>query len=296
MKHISNALYNSPWLITPEKLSEIEAVVRAKIETGSGLDFEARSGRSDDRDSGYKLIDGVAVIPIHGAITARPTLFSTYSGGTSCADIQSALYEAIDDGKVESILLDIDSPGGEVIGIPEVGAAIASANKKKPIHAHANYMAASAAYWLGSQANSFSVAPSGQVGSVGVVMMHREQSQRDIKEGLTTTVIRSGSHKAELNPYEKLSVEAREYLQSISDQIYGDFLEAVSIGRGVSIETVEREFGQGRVKFAKEALKSKMVDRIETFDSLLGQLTGKSKTRRERSMSAELVAMGLPTR
>lgn len=216
---------------------------------------------------------GVAVIPIHGVITYRPSVWSEYFGGCTVLRVQHLIRGALADPSVRAIVLDIDSPGGTVDGVDELAAEIRAARTVKPLVAVANTFAASAAYWLASAAETIVGLPTSQVGSIGVYTMHEDISQWLDSLGVTVTVIAAGEHKAEALPYAALSEDARAHLQAGVDAAYGLFVAAVAEGRQVAAEVVRGEpFGQGRVYSAKEAKKRGLIDRVGTFDSVIAKL------------------------
>lgn len=207
-----------------------------------------------------------AVIPIRGVITRRPTLMSLFFGlrGGSVQEISDQLRAALTDRSVGSIVLNIDSPGGSVDGIPELADEIYAARKQKPITALVDTTAASAAYWLASQASRIVVTPSGAVGSIGVYGLHIDQSRALDAAGITPTlIISTGSpHKVEENPLQPLSDDARASIQTRVDTFYGMFARDVARGRGVPVEQVRSNFGQGRMVLAADAVKHGMADAI----------------------------------
>ena len=96
--------------------------------------------------------------------------------GISTNAISGALRQVIDDPGVGSIVLDIDSPGGDVDGIDELASEIYQARKQKPITAVSNCLCASAAYYLASQASEIIASPSSLTGSIGVYILHEDDS------------------------------------------------------------------------------------------------------------------------
>jgi signal peptide peptidase SppA len=182
-------------------------------------------------------------------------------------------------------VLDIDSPGGSIAGITELAAEIRSARGAKPIVAVANTLAASAAYWLGSQADQFVVTPSGHVGSIGVYAVHQDVSKMLDEAGVKMTIVSAGPHKTEGNEFEPLTDEARAEIQARVDASYDQFVEDVAAGRNVPVATVRADFGGGRVLTARDALKAGMVDRVETLAQTI-QRVGRSASSARR-MSAE---------
>lgn len=275
----------TPWAILPAKLNTIMSVIEAKM---LGEDIRAAFEKPIQREfrEPYAVVDGVAVVPVMGTLLPRAGGLMAMSGLSSLQTIQSAIAEALADRSVNSILLEIDSPGGSVAGIPELAQMIFDARGEKPIHAIANTLMASAAYYLGSQADSISVAPSSQVGSIGVIMAHFDESKMWAQRGVKVSYITAGKYKAEGARTEPLSSEARAYLQSQVDATYDQFIEAVARGRSLSAEHVRKNFGEGRVFRAAQALEVGMVDRIETIHEAVERLSGKFQS---HSVSAEPV-------
>src|SRR5690606_37146136 len=131
----------------------------------------------------------IAVVPVRGMIEHRSSFFSEFLGGASIEALRAALRAALADPEVAAIVLDIDSPGGTVAGITELAAELRAARSVKPIYAVANTLAASAAYWLASQATEVVATPSATVGSIGVLVVHLDQSRALDQAGITPTII-----------------------------------------------------------------------------------------------------------
>lgn len=178
--------------------------------------------------------------------------------------IRSNLRRALADPNARTIDLVIDSPGGAVLGLPETAAAIRDANRIKPVRAFIPGIAASAAYWLASQASTVRITPSGQVGSVGVLDIHADITKSLENQGVKLTAITAGPHKAERAPFTPLSDDARASMQSGVDGWYAEFLRDVRRGRGARV-AANSDFGGGRMLTAKQALQAGMVDFIAAF-------------------------------
>lgn len=243
-----------------------------------------RPAKGSDRQSG----DGVAVIPIHGVIEQRESIWTEYGFGTSTEGIISRVNAAVADSAVKGIVLDIDSPGGTVPGVQEAADAIFEASHEKPIVAVANSLMASAAYWLGSAAGRIVAAPGSDIGSIGVYMAHIDISKALANDGVKVTIIKAGKYKAEGNPWEPLASEAVENWQSEVESIYRDFLASVAKARGVSVATVRSDYGQGRTMLAGDAMKAGMVDRVATLSAVISELGGNKMrgVRRTRQIDA----------
>ena len=215
-------------------------------------------------------------------------MLSAISGGTSTEQLGREIDSMAANPQVASIVLDVSSPGGSVAGVQEVGAKVREAAKQKPVIAVANAMAASAAYWIASQASEIVVTPSGQVGSIGVLMMHQDISRAADAEGITTTFIHAGKFKVEGNEFEPLESEARATLQAMVDSYYSDFVTAVAKGRGVGVADVREGFGQGRMVRAKQAVEARMADRVATLEDVISEQMNSRKRKRQRDHAARV--------
>ena len=214
----------------------------------------------------------IAVLSLAGTITQRSTVLSRIFGGTSTEEFRQALHAALVDRSVNHVVIDIDSPGGSVYGVDELAAEIYEARATKKVHAIANSLMASAAYWIGSSANDVSCTPSGEVGSIGVYGMHTDYSKFDAEAGIKTTLISAGRYKTEGNEFAPLSTDARSAMQRRVDSYYSMMVKAIARNRGISQTAVRDRFGEGRVLGARDALAVEMIDRIESLDEMLGRL------------------------
>lgn len=257
-KRIVEAVFAEYWAIQPEKMRAIVEFLSIKA-AGDDIEFSA-AARAEGTRSG-----GVAIIPVRGTIVQRANMLSEISGATSTEQIGGAVRAAVNDPDISSIILDIDSPGGSVYGVQELADEIYSLRGQKPIVAAANPLAASAAYWIASAADEITVTPSGEVGSVGVLAMHVDQSELNEKAGIKPTFVFAGDNKVEGNPHQPLSDDSLAFMQSRVNDYYQAFVGAVARNRGVSVDVVEDSFGQGRTFGAGQSQSVRMVDKIETL-------------------------------
>jgi HK97 family phage major capsid protein len=275
---ILRAVESARWAIQEEKLEEIVGLLEMAA-NGERLDKEvvrARFGRQAaavaERRAGPinpATATSVAVIPLHGTICHRAGMMAEWSGGTSCEAFAAAFDAALNHPDVRAIVIDIDSPGGTVEGVTELSARIFNGRGRKDIHAVVNPLCASAAYWIGSAADTVTITPSGRAGSIGCFTIHTDFSAALEKEGIRKTIIRYGPHKAEANPFTPLAPETEAELQSEMDEIGAMFENDVARNRGVPRSKVQKDFGGGRVLSARRALKAGMVDGIGTLEDVL---------------------------
>jgi len=291
-RHIIQAAMETPWAILPAKLEQIAGFLARKARGEQLSEAEIAAAVGDRQPGGAQVqrVGSVAVIPVLGTIAHRMEQFQSLSGpgGTSTNLLANRIREAAADPAVSSIILDIDSGGGAVGGVPELAELIMQLKQQKKIIAVASDFAASAAYWIAAAASEVVVTPSGQVGSIGVFMMHQDISKMAEMEGVKTTFVHAGPHKVEGNSFEPLSEEARASLQGKVDGYYEMFVKSVAQGRGVTPARVRADFGGGRMLLAKDALAAGMVDRIDTMDGTLERLLRKAAARAGGGPRAEI--------
>jgi signal peptide peptidase SppA len=183
---------------------------------------------------------------------------------TDYAAIRASVRRALADPSVKTVDLVIDSPGGSVLGLPETADAIHAANRVKPVRAFVTGIAASAAYWLASQASTITLTPSGEVGSVGVLDLHADISKSLDNAGVKITAVTAGEHKTERAPFTPLSDDAKAHMQTSVNEWYGEFLGAIRRGRGARVSATSK-YGGGRMLGAREALSSGLVDFVSSL-------------------------------
>lgn len=204
---------------------------------------------------------GTLVIPVRGSLIADfPYQAGVYATGYEY--IAAAVQRGVTDPTIKSILLDVNSPGGMVRGCSECGLAIADAAKSKPVLAYAADMMASAAYWLGSQATSIHVSNTGEVGSIGVITGHFDESEWLKSWGVKYTPIFAGERKADGSPYLPLTDEAKAGIQKRINHIYAEFISAVAAGRKIDGNDVRNT--QAAMFPAREAVRNGLADVIST--------------------------------
>lgn len=258
------------WAIRPEALENLFDTMRGFWSNDSGFNAAISQYRSrDPQEKDYEVSNGVALIQVRGPISKGSTFFSFMFGGTSTGRLELAVRSALEDGGVQAIVLDIDSPGGTIPGLESLGTMIFEARQQKPIVAFADGTMASGAYWLGSAAQEVIVAGTSQIGSIGVLMVHYDFSEEDRKMGLKRTYLTAGKYKAMGNSGEPLSSEARQYFQGHLDYFYGVFVDTVARNRGVDSVAVLESMADGRVFVGEQALAIGMVDQVGNIETAM---------------------------
>lgn len=294
--HIIAAFSGQIWAMQREKLEAIAEFLAVKAAGGDRTDAEIQAAMDGRRPAKVHQAGSVAVVPVVGSIIQRADALENASGGVSADALRATVAQLAADETVAAIVLDIESGGGSTAGIAALADAIWAARGVKPVVAQVNSLAASAAYWIASQADEIVVTPGGEAGSIGVLAVHQDISQKLANEGVKPTVIQAGANKTETANLAPLTEEARAAIQARIDAAYADFVGAVARGRGVDVATVEANFGQGRVFADRELIARGMADRIGTLEDTLARLgaAGPKQGAAQRARAA-FAAGGTPT-
>ena len=273
---------SGPWAIEPEKFQQICAVYRRWV-SGEKTDFaafEAAAGKNQAvGEAPYQVIDGVAVVSLSGVLSKKANLITNWSGGTSTELFGQAMAAAAQDTKAHSIIISVDSPGGVADGTQAAVQSIHAARQSKRVIAVADGMMASAAYWIGSAAESvYIVDETTRAGSIGVVYTHEDWSRREDAMGIRMTEITAGRYKRIASEHAPLSQEGRESIQEQVDAIYKVFVDGVAANRGRDVETVLRDMADGKIFIGRKAIEAGLVDGIKTLSETIAMCITPVKT------------------
>lgn len=199
-----------------------------------------------------------AIIPVCGVLTKRPT--NDFECTTSYEEIHHAITEALANPDIARIILDIDSPGGEVSGLFDLCDFIKESCKIKPIIAYANDYCFSAAYAIAASCSKILINRTSGVGSIGVIATHVDISGYDQKEGLKYTTIFEGARKNDLNPHEALSDEAIRTMKTELSRLYDMFVEHVAKSRGLTVEIIRST--EAGIFYGEDAIKTGLADEV----------------------------------
>lgn len=270
---ISRAVFSRPWAILPSTLATIVDILRFRAAGGEmsaeevALRLETAATNAGPR-GGNSRTGAVAIIPLYGVIMPRAGMMET-SGGTSIERFRANFRAAMADTEVGSIVLDVDSPGGVIDGVPDMAEEVRAARGSKPVVAIANTLMASAAYWIACGAQEVWTLSSALVGSIGVWTAHDDLSAFYESKGIKTTLISAGKYKVEGNELGPLTDEARASLQARVDDVYSMFSAGVAKGRGVPLAQVRGGLGEGRVLLGSKAVAEGLADRVGTLDDAI---------------------------
>lgn len=267
--HLATRVFDTPLMIHRGKLDIILNVLGPRFE----LDAQAVPMAHEEIISGgvdpepIESAGNLAIIPIHGTLVQRAMGLDALSGLTSYELISDQLDAALEDPEVAAIVLDVDSPGGEANGCFDLADKIYEARKVKPIYGIANEFAFSAAYALLSACSKIYLPRTGNVGSIGVIATHIDQSQRDTREGFKVTHVTAGEYKADFSPHKPLSEGALGRLQEDVNELYDIFAETVARNRGIDVKAVKDT--KAGLYLGKAAVKAGLADAVmSTTDAM----------------------------
>lgn len=257
--------------------AQIEHTMRAITEKPELLDrLHARSGNvsantlrrgSDVTEADLDIRNGVAHIPIAGPMMKQVPSMLNFLGirATSTEATREMLGAALDSDRVESIVLDIDSPGGTVDGTSALAGDVFAMRGLKPIVARVDDLMASAALWVGAQADRIEIGHSAKIGSIGTVAVVDDSSRQFEKKGIKVHVISSGEMKgagAEGAPITDAQIAD---IQRNIDSMTSLFVKAVARGRGMSVDAVDK-IATGQVWIGAEAVDLGLADSVDAGD------------------------------
>lgn len=216
----------------------------------------------------------VGILYVEGPLMKYESWITGLLGLTTYETLRQDFQAALDDPDIKSILLKVDTPGGEASGCDEVARAIFDARGKKPIMAFVSGMACSAGYWIASAADRVVASEGAIVGSIGVAMTVADYSSRDRGRGIRRTEFvssQSPGKRPDVN-----SDAGRATIQKMVDDMADVFVSAVAKYRGVSTDTVVNRFGKGGVEIGAKAVKVGLADEVGQFEQVLSRLQART--------------------
>lgn len=250
-------LFGQPWAITEFGLEMVQGAAEQ-----AGV-IEAILARAGDRPRGAELTqirDGVAIIEVIGPIFHYENIVTWITGFPSAEGLMQEIQAANDNPEVDSIVLQIDSPGGQVGGVSELSKFIRTSDEK-PIIAYVGDMAASAAYWIAAAADEIVAADTAEIGSIGVVFSMRRRQNNSLE------IVSSVSPKKRPDPE---TDDGRRVIQERADAIAEVFVQAVMEYRALTRE--QAVVLQGNMAIASSAVDLALVDRIGSLEGLIAEI------------------------
>lgn len=270
LSHLASRLYGSPLLLARSKLDTVLGVFERKL---AGLPVTAMLNAEEALPSAQiQIVDGIAVIPVLGTLVRRSSYLNAASGLTSYHAIEAMAEDAFANPEVRAVLLEIDSSGGEAGGVFELSRHLKSLSQEsgKPLWAIADEAALSAAYAIGCAADQLWLTPTAEVGSIGVVAVHVDQSKRDARDGLSYRFLHAGEHKVDANPHTPLTPDAAADIQHDVEGLYEQFIGLVAAHRPLAPQALRDT--QARVYRGQAAIEAGLADRLGNTRSALAAL------------------------
>lgn len=281
---IAQRLFNTPLLIHPAKLDAIIAGLSdrlgiAQYNVPEPSAFTSQTSQWAENGL-YRMVGDVAVFDIFGVLSHRGGFQADSSYILGYQTIARQLTAALDDPQVGGIVLNFDSPGGEVAGAFDLAAMIHESRGRKPMQAVASDLAASAAYLNAAAAGSIAVTQNAYIGSIGVVMRHVDFSQALASEGIRVTHIFAGARKVDGNPFEPLPDAVREQFQGEITALYDGFVAAVAGYRGMNESAIRAT--EAGIYRGQAAIDAGLADRMATPDQVIAEMQSQISARASR--------------
>ncbi|MFV0626611.1 MAG: S49 family peptidase [Alphaproteobacteria bacterium] len=233
--------------------------------TNSSIEVIAKEmGKEMNNAQKVTIRDNVAIIPVSGPLFRYANLLTMICGATSYEVLAKDFHRALAEPTIKAIVLEIDSPGGEVNGCSELADMIYQARGQKPIIAYASGACCSGAYWIASACDKIKAADTAILGSIGVVSVYRKEDDKKSIE-----IVSSQSPHKRLDPE---SDEGRVKIQARIDDLAEVFINKISRNRGVSCEDVVTKFGGGDVFVGTNAVRSGLADSLSSFEEVITDL------------------------
>jgi protease-4 len=217
---------------------------------------------SGEEGGDFAFSDRIQVVDIDGELVQSKPILD-----------QLKRYE--DSNSVKAILLDIDSPGGGVAVSQEIYTEIKRLREKKDkiIVAYLSSTGASGAFYISCAANKIVANPGTIVGSIGVIAEWTNYADLLQWAKLKDIVFKTGEFKDTGSPSRPITENERKYFQGLIDDMYVQFVEAVSSGRKLDLQEV-RALADGRVFTGRDAKERKLIDETGNFQDAV-DLTAK---------------------
>lgn len=239
----------------------------AALPEGEGQDEFPQFSEAHSYGSGTTK---VVRIEFNGILTRR--LDGGWLGTTDpVEDCLRQIRAARQDDAIAAILLEVDSPGGEVTAADEIHRELQlfkESREDRKIVVLVHDMAASGGYYISAPADRILAQPTALIGSIGVIMQTLNIQGLSEKIGVTDTTIKSGKNKDLLNPFHPVDPEQVKLLQGSVDAMYDRFLDLVAQGRSIPKADL-KPLADGRIFTANEALKHKLIDGIGYWDDAM---------------------------
>src|SRR6201997_3955938 len=205
----------------------------------------------------------------NAGISMRGLVSTSVPGNVSDSmvdDLRAALQQAREDSRVKAIVLEIDSPGGEVTASDEIYSAVVKTRARKPVVVYMDSLAASGGYYVSCGGKFLMANETTITGSIGVIIQTLNYEQLFNKIGLASVVFKSGKFKDMLNGARPITPEERELVQNFIMKTYDKFLGIVAKERSLPADLLRNTIADGRILSGKEAFEHKLIDGLGELD------------------------------
>lgn len=289
---VAGLVFGQPLLVSTSAAETVGAYLRTRME-GAGPQMSRFAGRRvhdpmSGRWKGYRRDGNVGIVSITGELVNRGAWLGADSGLTSYEGIVEQVGAAARDPDVATILLDINSPGGEAWGMVDAARTMRAAAGGKRMVAVFNSVGTSAAYGIGTAADEIVITESGLSGSIGVVTLHFDRSESAAKAGVRATVITNseGARKAIGHPFGPLSEDDIASIRARADRIMDGFVNLLTDHRpGLTADAIRGQ--QAATFIGQDAVDVGLADRVGTFESVLAELSRASGRSTPSSMKGK---------
>ncbi len=199
----------------------------------------------------------IAVISLRGLIS---TGVAGNVGESMVDDLRWELEQARNDNNVRAVVLEVDSPGGEVTASDMIYNAVVMTRAKKPVVVYMESLAASGGYYVSCGGKYLMANDTSITGSIGVIIQTLNYEQLFNKIGLASVVFKSGKFKDMLNGARPITPEEHDYIQSFVMKTYDKFLGIVAKERNLSADALRNGIADGRILSGRDALDDKLID------------------------------------
>ncbi|MFG0400301.1 S49 family peptidase [Pseudomonas sp. zjy_11] len=262
---------SQPWLMMPDALDNLLTI---SDRMGDPVALATKRGDRLDETRRVTMRGNVAVVPITGPIFRYANLFTEISGATSTQILATDIQRALDDPKVKSIVLNIDSPGGVASGINELAEMIFAARDRKRIVAYIGGIGASAAYWIASAAGEIVIDEASLAGSIGVVVEAVIEDEKKTGRTRYQIVSRNAPNKRPDLGTEEGRAKMGETIDAMADVFVGK----VARNLGVAAEKVPEMGDHGGIRVGADAVKHGLAHRVGSLESLITELAKPANT------------------
>lgn len=268
------------WAMDARQIETIKSILLS--DSNEDIDYNLFHAKKQDELAAMSLLFGspvdgssyaskysnIGIMTIYGPIVPRASWFDDISGAVSVSNLTRDFEILESDESIDAILMIYDSPGGAVTGISDFADKIK--NSSKTVYSHVVGMAASAAYWLASQADLVLASDTSEIGSIGVVATIYDDSKALENQGVVTFDMMSAQTPRKRT--DLTTEEGQKELQAILNDTADIFINAVARGRNTTYENVLKNYGEGASFIAGTAMKKNMIDGITTIDELITSL------------------------